>query len=263
MSGAPVAKRRRSGGPVQVFGELMLTLGVVLLLFVFYEAYWTNLAAGRAQNRVASDMQDRWNQRQHHETQLGEAFARIYVPSFGSDFAFAIVQGTTDEDLNAGPGHYVDSQMPGEAGNFAVAGHRVGKGAPFNDLGELQACDAVVVETSTAWEVYRVLPLAASGSERTAQAEQCLSPEQVERFDGGDYSDVVGQVITTPDDVAAIHPRPNKPEVEADDSLEPIITLTTCHPQFSNAERMVVHGVLTETIEKDGSDTRPSVLQEA
>lgn len=40
-----------------------------------------------------------------------------------------------------------------------MAGHRVGKGAPFNDLGALEACDAVVVETKQEWVTYRVLPM--------------------------------------------------------------------------------------------------------
>jgi len=50
--------------------------------------------------------------------------------------------------------------LPGEQGNFAVAGHRVSKGSPFNDLGLLNSCDAVVVETQDDWFVYRVLPMA-------------------------------------------------------------------------------------------------------
>ncbi|WP_273409124.1 sortase domain-bontaining protein [Corynebacterium ureicelerivorans] len=57
------------------------------------------------------------------------------------------------------PGHYPVTQLPGQDGNFAVAGHRVGKGAPFNDLGALEACDAVVVETKQEWVTYRVLPM--------------------------------------------------------------------------------------------------------
>ena len=49
--------------------------------------------------------------------------------------------------------------MPGEMGNFAVAGHRVGKGAPFNDLGKLETCDDIVVETHKERITYRVLPI--------------------------------------------------------------------------------------------------------
>jgi sortase A len=47
--------------------------------------------------------------------------------------------------------------MTGEAGNVAVAGHRVGKGSPFLDLDRLRPGDPIVVETADAWYEYRVL----------------------------------------------------------------------------------------------------------
>ncbi|AZA10474.1 class E sortase [Corynebacterium gerontici] len=244
------------------FGELLLTVGVLLLLFAFYEAYWTNIAAGRAQDEVSAEMQQRWkNPRSAHSLELGDAFANMYIPAFGSDFAFAIVQGADDESLLAGPGHYVDTQMPGEAGNFAVAGHRVGKGAPFNDLGNLNACDAIVIETHDTWDVYRVLPMGTDPTTRSDEARDCLSEQQIGRVAGGDYAGVQGRTITTPGDVSVINPLPNTDSIELRPDLEPVITLTTCHPQFSNAERMIIHGMLTESLPKDGP--KPAVMEGA
>ncbi len=81
----------------------------------------------------------------------------MHIPAL--DAAYAVVEGTRNEDLRAGPGHYVDTQMPGEPGNFALAGHRIGTGAVFQHLDRLDACDAVVVETEFRWITYRVLPL--------------------------------------------------------------------------------------------------------
>lgn len=176
-------------------------------------------------------------------------------------FAYAIVQGADDESLLAGPGHYVDTQMPGEPGNFAVAGHRVGKGAPFNDLGNLNSCDAIVIETRDSWDVYRVLPMGTDTATRTEEAQACLQEEQVARIAGGDYAGVQGRIITTPGDVSVINPMPNTDSLEVREDLEPIITLTTCHPQFSNAERMIIHGMLTESLPKDGP--RPAVMEGA
>ena len=43
-----------------------------------------------------------------------------------------IVEGTGTEDLKRGPGHYPGTAMPGQVGNFVVAGHRTTYGAPFN-----------------------------------------------------------------------------------------------------------------------------------
>ena len=211
----------------KVLGELMLTIGVVLLLFAFYEAYWTNVESGQLQEEASADLEEQWrNPRQKMEPELGEAFAQLYIPTFGSDYHFAIIEGTNEDDLLRGPGRYVDSQMPGEMGNFAVAGHRVGKGAPFNDLGKLETCDDIVVETQTERITYRVLP---------------IDGEQADCFNGipPEYSHVVGRHITTPGDVSVTNP---VPESDAAPNRE-ILTLTTCHPQFSNAERMIVHAM--------------------
>ena len=218
----------------KVLGELMLTIGVVLLLFAFYEAYWTNVESGQLQEEASARLEEQWrNPRQKMEPELGEAFAQLYIPSFGSDYHFAIIEGTDEDDLLRGPGRYVDSQMPGEMGNFAVAGHRVGKGAPFNDLGKLETCDDIVVETQTERITYRVLP---------------IDGEQADCFNGipPEYSHVVGRHITTPGDVSVTNP---VPESDAEPNRE-ILTLTTCHPQFSNAERMIVHAMEVEKEEK-------------
>lgn len=218
----------------KILGELMLTIGVVLLLFAFYEAYWTNVESGQLQEEASTHLEEKWrNPRQKLEPELGEAFAQLYIPTFGSDYHFAIIEGTDEDDLLRGPGRYVDSQMPGEMGNFAVAGHRVGKGAPFNDLGKLETCDDLVVETQTERITYRVLP---------------IDGEQADCFNGipPEYSHVAGRHITTPGDVSVTNP---VPESDAEPSRE-ILTLTTCHPQFSNAERMIVHAMEVEKEEK-------------
>ncbi|MFX8907022.1 sortase, partial [Acinetobacter baumannii] len=54
-----------------------------------------------------------------------------------------------------GIGHYPDSAMPGEVGNFALAAHRTTFGKPFNRIADLRAGDAIVVETPDGWYTYR------------------------------------------------------------------------------------------------------------
>lgn len=261
----PTPPRPRRARPSQVLGELLLTFGVLLLLFVFYEAYWTNLDAGRRQDHAEEALARQWevervNPRQNLNPEMGEAFARLHIPTFGSDFHFAILEGTDERDLLAGPGHYVETQLPGQAGNFAVAGHRVGKGAPFNDLGNLQVCDAVVIETRNSWETYRILPIAGTSSERAEQAGDCFSPEQARSLTQGSYSGVQGRHITLPGDIGVLSPVPGQ-DMTLTEDLEGILTLTTCHPRFSNEQRMIVHAMLVDSTPKEASgDARPAAL---
>ena len=248
----PTARTRPTVGTV--IGELMLTAGVLLLLFAFYESYWTNIKSGQMQNQANETLQEEWHNPRGggHAPKLGEAFARLYIPAFGSDFAFAVLEGTNEDDLLRGPGRYTETQMPGEPGNFAVAGHRVGKGAPFNDLGNLDTCDAIVIETETEWITYRVLPI-------DGVPGGCFSPEQQAK---PEYHSVQGRHITLPGDVSVLHHVPGAEGVEPSESL---LTLTTCHPQFSNAERMIIHAMETDREAKaPGTDDndRPAVLEE-
>ena len=67
---------------------------------------------------------------------------------------WVVVQGVTQADIRYAPGHYPRSAMPGEEGNFAVAGHR--NRATFWDLDLLQPNDTIIVESKTTWFVYKV-----------------------------------------------------------------------------------------------------------
>lgn len=266
MSESPVpASARTRPGAGQVIGELLLTAGAILLLFVIYEAFWTNIVSGRLQAQVDTQLEETWSADpgtaglEPVVPVVGEGFARVHLPSLG--IAYAIVEGTGNDDLKAGPGHYPYSQLPGEAGNFALAGHRNGSGAVFEHLDRLGACDAVVIETQTEWLTYRLLPLDADTAGRRAEASACLTPVQVDRFADGDYAHVQGRYITTPGDVDVVNPLPRAEWVPPEPELESTLTLTTCHPLFSNTERMIVHAVLVDTVPKS-SGGKPAALQE-
>ncbi|WP_435383873.1 class E sortase [Corynebacterium fournieri] len=258
----PEQKRDRVSAS-QVIGELLLTIGVVLLLFAFYESFWTNIASHRMQDEAQTRLEEQWvNPRQAKTGQLGDAFAKMYIPAFGQDYQFAIIEGVQEHQLLTGPGHYPGTQLPGQDGNFAVAGHRVGKGAPFNDLGALKACDAVVVETQTEWVTYRVLPMAQDPAGRRGEGAGCLPGQLNERVAAGDYAGVLGREITLPGDIEVVNPIPGNRSTKVEPGMEGLITLTTCHPQFSNAERMIIHAVRTEVTPKDSSGAVPDAMKE-
>lgn len=243
-------QRWRRIDPISVLGEILVTMGIVALLFAFWEVVWTDVRSGREQNHVAQQLQEQWDNRNPRPLTApaeGAAFARMHIPAFGSDFNFAIVKGVSDADLERGPGHYMDTQNPGEPGNFAMAGHRVGRGSPFNDLGSLNSCDAVVVETADSWNIYRVLPIDTVPQDRQAVASGCMSSELAQRMASGDYAGINGRAITTPGDINVINPVPNLSRAEVHPDDEAMLTMTTCYPQFSNAERMIVHAVLVRS----------------
>ena len=247
-------------------GQLLVTCGAVLLLFVVYEVWVSNLFADRKQHQVRQQLatawkngkdplkgQDRLNLPTGKQVVLpiGQAFANLYIPEFGKDFARAIVQGTDDSDLEAGPGHYVTTQLPGQLGNFAVAGHRVGKGEPFLNLDKLRPGDAIVVQTARNWYVYTVLGsrqayLAALKIADAGRRDAAISAALAHP----DGQGVPGREIVGPNAVQVIDPVPGHPNAVATRAL---LTLTTCHPKYSAEKRLIVHAVLRRAVPNRGS----------
>ena len=226
-------------------GQLLLTVGFVLLLFVVYELYVTDVLAGQAQEEIGDGLREEWEGAAPTPAPVtpvaGEAFAFLHIPGLGAGWNRAVVEGTSAEELEQGPGHYPGTAMPGEQGNFAVAGHRDGTGSPFKELDELRPGDPVIVETADAWYVYRVLGDPASGDFGTGP--------------------VPGQQIVAPTDVAVISPTPLAP-AEAP-STGAYLTLTTCHPEYSARQRLIVHAVLEgDPILRADAPDGPPALQE-
>jgi sortase A len=204
-------------------GELLVTAGMVLLLFVVYEVYVTDFLTAQRQDELSSDLRERWESEPAPErgwitqVEIGDAFGVLRIPRLGEDYTRVILEGTEEKQLSQGPGHYVDSAMPGEVGNVALAGHRVGKGSPFLDLDAMQAGDPIVVETADSWFVYRVLGDA-------------------------DPSGIPGQHIVSPTAVEVVSPTPNAAPTAAPSGA--YLTLTTCHPRYSARQRLIVHARL-------------------
>ncbi|OZM72613.1 class E sortase [Amycolatopsis antarctica] len=247
-------------GAVRTVGELLITAGLVVLLFVVYELYVTNLFSADKQNQASAALDEEWKKERRLQTDLldGQAFARLYIPSFGTDYKFTIQEGVDAKTLEVGPGHYKGTARPGEPGNVGVAGHRVGKGAPFNDLDLLNSCDAIIVETAEDFFVYRVLPMqdeAAGWAEGKGTDPRCTGVTTLQdatQDGGGAYGATAGRKIVLPSRGDAVAPVPYRPEDQSTPSARAsLLTLTTCHPQFSDRERLIVHSVLTKQYRKD------------
>ncbi|HEY4019803.1 MAG TPA: class E sortase [Pseudonocardiaceae bacterium] len=245
---------------VRTLGELCLTAGMVVLLFVVYEVYVTNLFSAQKQSTASQQLNQEWDsvgsaRSTHFNVADGQGVAKMFIPALGVDYQFTVIEGTTTADLAIGPGHYTGTALPGQPGDFAVAGHRVGEGDPFNDIDLVQPCDAIVVETQSDWYVYRMLPLA---NQRTnwspASNPLCNGPNGDAKVQplGGEYSQTNGQEIVLPTEGDVIAPVPHYPYTNLSSGQEAsLMTMTTCNPKFSDAQRLIVHSVLVKDWQKD------------
>jgi sortase A len=251
----------RARNVVRNVGELLITAGLIVLLFVVYEVYITDLLSAGKQREATAALDDQWHQPSQdtvdggertnkYDLEDGKGFAKLYLPSLGPDTHFTVLEGTTDKILEGGPGHYKGTALPGQPGNFSIAGHRVGMGAPFNDLDLLQSCDAIVVETQSDWFVYRMLPKKDEVAGWAARQKANPRCEGVNPL-GGPYTKTVGQEIVVPSQGGVISPIPNQPGAAPPADQAALMTLTTCHPKFSDKQRLIVHAVLVRQWAKD------------
>ncbi|WP_349826622.1 class E sortase [Brevibacterium litoralis] len=215
-------------GTIRTFGELCITAGLVLILFVVWQLWWTDIEANQDNQHLASELTTDWVDNPDNalpadpdEPVIGEvpesetAFGIMYIPRFGDDYYRTIAEGVSLEPVlnRMGLGRYPTSAMPGDVGNFAMAGHRVTYGKPLNLIAELRPGDDLVVQTEEGYYTYTF-----------------------RNFE-----------IVTPDRVDVLAPLPTMPEYKGKDR---IMTLTACNPMWSARERYVAYSAL--------SDFRPS-----
>lgn len=220
-AGRPAASDGPGAAVVRGAGEVLITLGTLLLLFCVYQLFYTNVPANRAMAKEKEQLHEEW--RAHplpvtakaavHRFAPGEGFAIMYIPRLGRHYAKPVVEGVTLDALAKGIGHYPKTALPGRVGNFAVAGHRATHGEPFAYLPKLRRGDDVIVETADTWYVYVM--------------------------DSFKY--------TSPDDVGVVLPVPEKATAVPKQRL---ITLTTCHPRWASFMRFIVWGHLKYALPK-------------
>ncbi|MEU1268935.1 class E sortase [Streptomyces sp. NPDC005799] len=244
------ARRRRA---LWSGAELLVTVGVVLLLLVVHQLWWTNREARRGAERKVEALEREWGkggggaegggggagtaptpavpksyggsggggggagQRttavRQSSPSWSQAYAVLIIPRLG--LRVPVAEGVGKQAvLNKGyVGHYRGTAQPGQAGNFALAGHRNTHGEPFRYLNHLRIRDLVEVETREATYTYSVDKTLPQTSAR---------------------------------DSGVIRPIPRSVVKPGHGYGQPgyYITLTTCTPEFTSRYRMVVWGKL-------------------
>ncbi|MGW5556631.1 class E sortase [Micromonospora sp. NPDC003944] len=221
--------RLRSG--VRVTGEILITFGLVVMLFAGYEVWGKSAIVDAHQNDLNNELAQAWAptddptvvpsagpSAKPSPPVRGKPLAGLYIPKL--DKNWVVVEGVTQDDIRFAPGHYPASALPGQVGNFSVAGHR--NRATFWRLDELDDGDPIVVESKTDWYVYRV------------SQSRIVRPTQVE----------------------VVAPVPGEPNKKA---TKRMLTLTTCNPKFDNYQRLIIHAELDRTQPKSAG--RPAELE--
>lgn len=238
--------------------EMIVTLGVVLLLLVVHQLWWTNRQARADARHKVQSLEQEWGRPGGADDGLpsapsdegastdadtdtageggdaragggrtaaaaaprwDQAYAVIRIPRLG--LTAPVAQGISKSGvLDKGyVGHYPRTAQPGGAGNFALAGHRNTHGEPFRHINRLRRGDRITVETRE--HVY------------TYVVDKTLA--QTAARDSG---------------VIAAVPRSNLKPAFGYSEPGSYVTLTTCTPEFTSRYRLVVWGKLAGVQER-------------
>ncbi|RLP83482.1 class E sortase [Mycetocola lacteus] len=226
-AGAGSGKRRRKRpfegfSVIGAFGEILLTAGVLMLLYLVWQLWYNDMVERGQQDGAAASLSQQWDKDAKENPAPafegaapviptpvdGETFANLRIPRFGESYGAPLAGGVSKAKTldKAGIGHYSDTQLPGQPGNFALAGHRNTHGAPLNQVANLRVGDAIVIETPEGWFTYRY------------RNSEYVPPTAVD----------VLNAVPREDSVAA---------------TQSVITLTSCNPIMSTAERIIAYGL--------------------
>ncbi|MEO7348649.1 MAG: class E sortase [Terrimesophilobacter sp.] len=218
-------RERRRLSVMGVLGEVFVTAGVLVFLFLGWQLWLNDIIVGDQQNHVAASLAESWDagntnvNQESKPVDFGEpavtatpkedaTFAVLYVPRFGSDWAREVAEGIgVRAVLNTGRiGHYPTTQLPGQLGNVALAAHRLAYGAPFRDIDQLQLGDKLYIKTQDGYYTYSFRNL-----------------------------EYVG-----PQGVGVLEPVPQR---VGDTATESLLTIMSCNPKYSVAERLIAYSV--------------------
>ncbi|MGW7606009.1 class E sortase [Streptomyces sp. NPDC054766] len=232
MDARRAARASKPGAGVLVsrmVGEVFISTGVLMLLFVTYQLWWSNVRAHQQAGNEASSLQQDWanGKRNPGTFSPGQGFAILHIPKL--DVVAPIAEGTSKTKvLDRGMvGHYgeapLKTAMPdAKTGNFALAGHRNTHGEPFRYINRLKPGDEIVVETQDDYYVYKMASILP---------------------------------VTSPSNTSVLDPIPKGSTFTGPGRY---ITLTTCTPEFTSKYRMIVWGKMVE--DRPRSKGKPDAL---
>ena len=206
--------------------------GVVLLLFVVYELWVTDLLNAQAQSTLDQSLHDQWGSSaplapgttDQGPFAVGQAFAILHIPRLGADYSRVVVEGTDQDQLAQGPGHYVGTAFPGSRAT-----------SPWPGTGWAGAR-----RSSTSTRCGR----ATRSSSRRARAGSSTACWAMPRPATSAPTPAASRVRRSccPPTWRSSPRHPTAPATAP--ASGSYLTLTTCHPRFSARQRLVVHAKL-------------------
>jgi sortase A len=143
----------------RVVGLILIIVGLAIIVSIVYKKIDTSKKQKELQNILEEVINEEPKELTEEEEQKlingYTPIALIEIPSI--NLSQGLVEGITDDVLQYYLGHFENSAMPGEKGNFAVAGHRVSDySEAFVNLYKTEIGDKIIVKANKKEYVYEI-----------------------------------------------------------------------------------------------------------
>lgn len=208
---------------IATLGELLLIAAALLGLFLLYQVWFSNFRADLAATEIATEIEREFSDPSSPAKESApviestvdgtsepkRAIGLLYIPKLKSDvWKTPIISDVSGRALSIGVGHYPMTALPGDPGNFAIAGHRATNGEPFARFERLAKGDLVYVQTKAGFFTFELFE------------NQKIQEREVWVLD------------SNPKGLA--------------EGVESLITLTSCDPRWNSTRRWAWWGKLVE-----------------
>lgn len=208
-------------------GQTLITLGILMFLFVGYQLWGTGIEESQAQDRLASQFERRNTQ------------AIVTVPSSSDDASSSIPNDTTDGTapivVDEGDAIAVIDIPQIGVTKYVVAGVAAD---------DLKKGPGHFPSTPQPGHLGNM----AIAGHRTTYGEPFRNIDQLELGDTITVTDIQGREFTYVVDSQQIVGPSDSYVVATTDPSVARLTLTTCHPEFSASERLIVSAVLDTAV---------------
>lgn len=146
---------RRRLKNVRKLSYIFVFIGILLLAYGLFHLFDSQINENKrlkeAQSFVSEKVVHEVDETisEHYDFVKGETIGILYIPKL--DRELPIVEGTDDENLKYGVGHYIDTGYPGENRQILLSGHR---DTVFRNFGELEHGDEFHIKMANGVFIY-------------------------------------------------------------------------------------------------------------
>ena len=168
----------------RIFGLLLIIIGIVIIVNVVYKKIVTSQKQNEILEVFESQLVDAKNNKEDENEPVKIEAINGHMPVTIIEITSIklkqpVVEGITEDVIKYFLGKFPESSMPGEVGNFAVAGHRVSDFTDaFINLYKVKTGDEVIVTTVDGRYTYEV------------DNSFIVDPDQVEVLEKADYEKI-------------------------------------------------------------------------